>query len=100
MDSYIITIICAIFASTGFWAFVQAVWQTKTKKKTAESRLIMGLAYSKICYLAKEYIAKGELTKDEYEELNKYLYQPYREMGGNGTCERLMHEVDKLPIKG
>jgi len=99
MDN-ITTIILAVFASTGFWAFVTAVWQAKAKKKSAESRLLMGLAYSKICLLSKEYIERGELTKDEYEELNKYLYIPYREMGGNGTCEKLMSEVNKLPIKG
>ena len=44
------------------------------------------------------YIERGWITQDEYEDLNKYLYNPYREMGGNGTAERLMTEIKKLPI--
>ena len=36
---------------------------------------------------------------DEYDNLKNYLYEPYKKLGGNGTAERVMDEVDKLPIK-
>lgn len=98
--SHIISIIIAVFASSGFWAFLQWFIQSRRKVKTAEERLLMGIAYSKICELATVYIERGSISKNEYEDLRKYLYDPYREMGGNGTCERLMQAVERLPIKG
>ena len=54
---------------------------------------------------------KDELLKDEninkklvdsaqnyYENLSKYLYSPYKKLGGNGSAERVMRQVDQLPI--
>jgi hypothetical protein len=35
---------------------------------------------------------------DEYEELLKYYYEPYKELGGNGTAEQIMNRVRQLPI--
>ena len=99
MDTYIFPLILAIFASTGFWSFLQTWLQSKRKTKTAEERLLMGIAYSKICDLCAKYIDRGSISKDEYSDLKKYLYDPYIEMGGNGTCEKLMREVEKLPLK-
>ena len=28
-----------------------------------------------------------------------YFYKPYKSLGGNGSAERIMEEVKKLPIK-
>lgn len=95
----IIGIAVTIFASSGFWQWVIYKSQQRDKKKSAESRLLMGLAYGKICDLCAYHIRNGFIGRTEYGELKKYLYEPYREMGGNGTCEKLMREVDKLPIK-
>lgn len=91
----IVTLAVAVFGSTGFWSWVQS----RSKKKSAEARLLMGLAYSEIIRRSEAYIARGYIETDEYNELNRYLYQPYREMGGNGTAEKLMTEVQKLPTK-
>ena len=33
------------------------------------------------------------------DSLYNYLYLPYKELGGNGTAERMLNEVKKLPIK-
>lgn len=96
----VVGIVAAIFASSGFWQYVIFKAQQKDRQKSAEARLLMGIAYSKICDLSAKYIERGSISKDEYSDLKKYLYDPYREMGGNGTCERLMKEVDKLPIEG
>jgi hypothetical protein len=61
--------------------------------------MILGLGHDKILSLGKEYIARGWITADEYENLHDYLYIPYKNMGGNGSAERIMEEVKKLPIK-
>lgn len=91
----IVTLAVAVFGSTGFWSWIQS----RRSKKTAEARLLMGLAYSEIIRRSEEYIERGYIETDEYNELNRYLYQPYREMGGNGTAEKLMTDVQKLPTR-
>lgn len=91
----IITIVCSVIASTGFWTFIQSL---KTKKSAA-TRMIMGLAHDRIMYLACRYIKRGYITKDEYEDLVKYLYEPYLELDGDGSAEHIMENgVNKLPI--
>lgn len=93
------TIIGAIFASTGFWSFIQAIILKRSEKDGIERRMLKGLAHNQIYTLGKEYIAQGYITQSEYENLHDYLYVPYHEMGGNGTGEKIMAEVDKLPLR-
>ena len=61
--------------------------------------MILGLVHDRIIYLCQKYISRGWITKDEYEDLHDYLYVPYKDMGGNGTAEKLMKEVDRLPVR-
>lgn len=44
------------------------------------------------------YIHRGYITKEEYDDLNAYLYDPYKEAGGNGSAEKVMMDVQKLPM--
>lgn len=94
-STIVITLIGAVFASQGFWTWLG----TRNSSKSAKTRLIMGLAFSEICLKASIYIAQGEISTDEYQDFEKYLYKPYKELGGNGTAEKLMDEVKKLPIR-
>ena len=91
----IVSVIIALIASSGFWAFVM----TKSTHKSATVRLIMGLGYSKAIELGIRYIDRGYITNDELADYRKYLYEPYVELGGNGVVERVMNEVMQLPIK-
>lgn len=91
----IVTVILSVFASSGFWAFIMS----RQNRNTAEQQLILGIGYYSICNLAGQYIARGYITRQEYADFNKYLYEPYRARGGNGTAERLKKELDNLPIK-
>lgn len=91
----IITVICAVLACNGFWAFLQS----RRDKKDAKTKMLLGLGHNEIVKLSMNYIERGWISKDEYEDLIKYLYQPYLEMGGNGTAKRVIDEVKKLPIR-
>ena len=91
----ILTIVCSILGAGGFWSFLQ----NRHDKKDAKTRMILGLGHDRLLYLMTKYIERGWVSSDEYEDLIKYLYNPYREMGGNGTIKRLMEEVDKLPVR-
>lgn len=90
----VVTIICAVIASSGFWTFLQK----KNENKDAKSQMLLGLGHDRIMSLATKYIERGWITHDEYENLNDYLFKPYVGMGGNGSAKHIMAEVDKLPI--
>jgi len=90
----ILTILVAVLATSGFWEYLR----TRREKKDAKTRMILGLGHDKIVYLCMKYIERGWISQDEHEDLNKYIYEPYKAMGGNGTAKRLMEEVNKLPI--
>lgn len=91
----IVTLAVAVFGSTGFWSWIAS----RGKRKSAEARLIMGLAYSEIIRRSEDYISRGYVEATEFDELDRYLFQPYTEMGGNGTAQKLMDEVRKLPTR-
>lgn len=102
MDKQMLTTILisviAIFASSGFWAFLTSVFVNRKEKKSGQNQMLLGLAHDRIYALCKKYVKRGWLTTEEYDNL-QYLYQPYLQMGGNGTGKKLMGEVEKLPIK-
>ena len=88
-----LTAIGAILASNGLWALLAKILD----KHSGKDRLLMGLAYSEIINRAEQYITRGYISSDEYHELCHYLYEPYKKMGGDGTAQRLMERVEKLP---
>lgn len=98
-STLIISIVGAVFASTGFWAFLTSLIQSKKTKDSAEGQMLKGLGHDRICYLGERYIRRGYITKDEYENLHDYLYLPYKKLGGNGTAEKIIKEVERLSLK-
>lgn len=90
----LVAVTVAVIGSNGLWAFLQ----TKNDKKDAKTKMILGLGHDRIIDLCMHYIERGWVSNDEYEDLNKYLYTPYIDMGGNGTAKKLMAEVQKLPV--
>lgn len=91
----LVTVFVTVLASNGFWAILQK----KFDRNSTEKKLLVGLAHDRIIYVGKEFIARGWITYDEYEDFMKYLYTPYTEYGGNGAAERISDEVKKLPLK-
>ena len=88
-----LTIIIAIFGSTGFWALIQKLLE----RKSALRQMVFGIGYERLISACREYIEAGWIDLDELEELDKHLFQPYKAMGGNGTAELLMEKVRDLP---
>ena len=91
----IVTIFCSVLASSGFWAYIMK----RSEKKDVKTQMLIGLGHDRIMYLGTEYIKRGYITADEYENLHVYLYGPYAAIGGNGSAKRIMDEVNKLPFK-
>ncbi|UNI72526.1 MAG: holin protein [Chaetfec virus UA24_144] len=90
-----ITVFCAVVASSGFWSYLQH----KHAKNSAEARMLVGIGHDRIVYLGIRYLNRGYITPDEYKNLHNYLYVPYKELGGNGSAERIMKKVDNLPTR-
>lgn len=87
--------VVTFLASSGFWAFMQK----RDKTATATKRLLLGLAYDKIISLGMGYLDRGWLTKDEFEEFYRGLYEPYSDCGGNGVAAKIVASVSELPIR-
>lgn len=91
----VVTTLGTFIASSGFWAYIQ----NKDSKRSATTQIIAGLAYDKITWLGMGFIERGWMTRDEYDDFRKFLYDPYRKLGGNGMAERVMEDVQRLPIR-
>ena len=91
----LLTFICSVVASSGFWAWLQK----RSEKKDVKTQMLIGLAHDRIMCLGLQYLERGWLTQDEYENLFTYLYEPYSRMGGNGSAKHVIERVNRLPIR-
>lgn len=90
-----VTIFCSVLASSGLWAYLAK----RAERKDVKTEMLIGLAHDRILSLGMTYIERGWVTRDEYENLYTYLYQPYEKLGGNGSATKVMTEVNRLPIR-
>lgn len=91
----VITVFTSVLASSGLWAYLAH----RTDRRDAKTQMLVGLAHDRILYLGTSYIERGYISNDEYENLHDYLYKPYQKIGGNGSAERVMNEVNRLPTR-
>ena len=89
-----VAVIIAVLGSNGLWAYLQS----RSKATSARDRMLLGLGHAEIFRQAEHYIRRGGITTEELEDLNKYLFKPYKEMGGNGTAETIVKKCGELPI--
>ena len=95
VQQIVVPLAVAVLTSSGLWALIGK----RRDKNDVERKMLVGLAHDRIIHLGMTYIQRGEVTQDEYENLNDYLYAPYEKMGGNGSAKRVMEEVRRLPIR-
>lgn len=91
----LVTVLSSVLASSGLWAYLSK----KLEKKDVKTQMLIGLGHDRIIFLGMTYIERGWISQDEYENIHDYLYVPYKLMGGNGSAERVMKEVEKLEIR-
>lgn len=58
--------------------------------------IVSSYRFRLIC-LCKEYIRKGFLTQDQYDQLSEF-YKTYQGLGGNGQAQEYYELVQKLSI--
>lgn len=89
-----LTVAGSVLASSGFWAWLSR----RTSDRSATREMIRGLAHDRVVRVGTRYIRRGYLTLDEYDDYMNYLAKPYQNMGGNGLAERVILEIQNLPI--
>lgn len=99
MTDLIIAIVIASLGSTGLWGMLSHIIQARNTKNSAQAQMLLGLGHDRICKLAQDYIDRGYITRDEYENLVDYLFIPYKLLGGNGTAEKMIKEINKLDVR-
>lgn len=69
------------------------------QKKAESTRLLIGVAHHLIVRESHRLLEQGYMTSEEYRDLRKGLYEPYKQLGGNGLTTKMVSDVEKLPIK-
>lgn len=82
-----------LLSTPGIWAWAK----TRTTRNTSEINLLLQVSKNHLVTQGREYLNRGYITMDEYEEYESE-YQVYSSLGGNGLARRVFKQVDDLPI--
>ena len=86
-------LITTVLSGPGIWAWAK----TRAQRNDSENKLLLRVAKNQIVSQGREYLKRGYITLDEYEEYEAE-YQVYSDLGGNGLARRIFKQVDELPI--
>lgn len=93
-----ITVTITLLASSGFWAFLQWLLSTVKGRKNAEKKALLALLHDRLYTELSVLLANDTVSRSDYENIN-YLYAPYKELKGNGTCEKMYNDLQKKKIR-
>lgn len=86
-------LITTVLSGPGIWAWAK----TRTQRNDSEDKLLLQVAKNQLVSQGREYLKRGYITMDEYEEYESE-YQVYSNLGGNGLARRIFEQVDELPM--
>lgn len=93
----LVTILLAIFASSGLWSFLLYVAQRRDQKQDARTKALLVLLHDAVYHNCERAIHRGYTTLIEFDNITE-LYNAYHALGGNGTGTELYNKVRALPI--
>lgn len=95
-------IIIAIIGSGSLSAIISglfAIAQSRKKRKDGVTEGVQQLLYDRIKYLCKAHIARGYITSNDLEDLER-MHKIYHDgLFGNGFLDDLMAAVRRLPVR-
>lgn len=104
MTETLTAVIVAVFASTGFWGLITAVWQAHNARKERESgdlavikAALLSVLYDKLYERSMRALRVGEITAEDRENIRQML-TPYENLGGDGLIHDLCERVEELPL--
>lgn len=86
-------LLTTILSGPGIWAWAK----TRAQHNNSEVKLLLQVSKNQLVSQGREYIHRGYITMDEYEEYESE-YKVYAALGGNGLARRVFKQVDELPI--
>lgn len=86
-------LLTTVLSGPGIWAWAK----TRTERNQSGDRLLLQVAKNQLVSQGREYLKRGYITMDEYEEYEAE-YQVYSDLGGNGLARRIFEQVDDLPM--
>lgn len=86
-------LITTLLSGPGIWAWAK----TRTQRNNSEGKLLLQVAKTQLVTQGREYLQRGYITMDEYEEYESE-YGVYSALGGNGLARRIFEQVDDLPM--
>lgn len=86
-------LVTTVLSGPGIWAWAK----TRTQRNDSEDKLLLQVAKTQLVAQGREYLKRGYITMDEYEEYESE-YQVYSNLGGNGLARRIFEQVDELPM--
>lgn len=102
----LLTILLAILGSSGISTIIVACLQRRWSKKDHDDARIDALVEAqqvmmidRVRYLGKGYINNGFISIADKENINS-MYNAYKALGGNGHLETIMHEINRLDVRG
>lgn len=91
-------LIPAILASQGFWTYILYKAKQRDERHDLRRKADLVILHDLIYRYCQTAILRGYTTFSEFDNVTA-LYQVYKEIGGNGTGEKLYEEFCKLPKK-
>lgn len=91
----LITILIAVFGSTGLWEFLKWLIANKRKKKTAEQEALLTLLQIQLYPIVEKIYFRGVIGYDEALNLEQ-LYNSYRRLDGNSTIKSRYELIAKF----
>ena len=100
----IIELLLATIGSSGLTSFIMFMINRHDRRKENEeadnsirAKMLVGLGHDRILYITDRIVKRGGITLKEKRNL-RYLYEPYKDLGGNGDCEIGYEACQKLPV--
>lgn len=84
--------------TTGLAGYLVWLAQKTYTNKSASARALKALLRAEIRERHRHYVERGWITTHELDEFID-MYNAYKELGGNGTVEKMYQTVISLPIK-
>lgn len=106
MTQAIVVALIAAISSSGVCSIILYIIQRRDKQKDKDSenseamaKMLCGVGHELISMRGSAILKRKWVSQDEYEDFVKYLYEPYKKLGGNGTAEKIMKEIMALPFR-
>ena len=83
---------------TGAFHWLRKKLKKQKKEQASVSEGVKALLHDRLYQACQFYIKQGWCSVSDKKNI-EYMYEPYHDLGGNGTCEELFNQVLSLPLE-